>query len=386
MGFMPRRTAGDQHHGAGATGDLRWKNGMHSNSQIATLGICTGGGDCPGLNAVIRAVVKSAIIQHGWRVLGIRDSFDGLLFPEKTQELRLDDVTGLLARGGTILGTTNRSNPIRYTMQREGKQSVCDLGARCVENARRLGVNALIAAGGDGTAAIALELYRKGLPIVLVPKTIDNDLAETEISVGFDTALHTASEAIDKIHSSAESHHRVMIVELMGRSAGWIALEAGMASGADVILIPEIPFKVENVCQTVLEREKSGRNFTIIAMAEGISLPQGMAESHAGSDGRVGEIMRAAIARTTGKETRLTVLGHIQRGGPPSPYDRLLATRFGVNAVELVARGEFGQMVCLREGHIQSAPLQRVARSPRLVDPNGDMVQAARAIGTSFGD
>ncbi len=353
---------------------------------MRTLGICTGGGDCPGLNAVIRAVAKAAILQHNWRVLGIRDSFDGLVFPEKVSEIRMDDVTGLLARGGTILGTTNRNNPLRYAMEREGRQTVCDMSARCIDNARKLGLDALVVVGGDGTAAISLELHRKGLPIVFVPKTIDNDLAETEMSVGFDTALHTASEAIDKIHTSAESHHRVMIVELMGRTTGWIALQAGMASGADVILIPEIPCKLQNVCRAIQEREKSGKNFTIIAMAEGIALPADLPQQSAGNSGTIGAIMREAIARDTGKETRLTVLGHIQRGGAPSPYDRLLATRFGVRAVELAAQGAFGQMVSLREGLIQSVPLESAVRGPRLVDPNGEMVKAARAMGTCFGD
>ncbi|HYX52200.1 MAG TPA: ATP-dependent 6-phosphofructokinase [Candidatus Limnocylindrales bacterium] len=352
---------------------------------MRTLGICTGGGDCPGLNAVIRAVVKSAIVQHGWRVLGIRDSFDGLLAPEKTRELRLDDVAGLLSRGGTILGTTNRNNPLRYPTQ-EGSQKVRDMSDQCIVNARTLGLDAMVVAGGDGTAAIALELYRKGLPVLFVPKTIDNDLQETEMSVGFDTALHTASEALDKIHTSAESHHRVMMVELMGRTAGWIALEAGMAAGADVILIPEIPFRLQNVCRAIQQRESSGKNFTIIAMAEGIALPADLAAEHDPHDGRTGEIMRTAIARQTGKETRLTVLGHIQRGGAPSPYDRLLATRFGVKAVELASKGAFGQMVCLREGLIQSSALENAVRGPRLVNPNGEMVRAARAMGTCFGD
>lgn len=355
---------------------------------MKTLGISTGGGDCPGLNAVIRAVAKTAILRHGWRVLGIRDSFDGLVFPEKACELRMDDVTGLLARGGTILGTTNRNNPLRYPLEKDGKLTVCDLSARCIENARRLGLDALVVVGGDGTAAISLDLCRKGLPIVVVPKTIDNDLAGTEMSVGFDTALHTASEAIDKIHTSAESHHRVMIVELMGRTAGWIALEAGLASGADVILIPEIPFKLANVCKTILEREKSGKNFTIVAMAEGIALPPDLPAhaQNAGVSRPLGEIMREAITRNTGKETRLTVLGHIQRGGPPSPFDRLLATRLGVAAVELASSGQFGRMVCLHQGRIGSVPLEDAVCGARLVDPKGEMVSAARAMGTCFGD
>jgi ATP-dependent phosphofructokinase / diphosphate-dependent phosphofructokinase len=357
--------------------------------QVKTIGICTGGGDCPGLNAVIRAVVKSAILTQGWRVLGIQDSFEGLIWPAKVRELQLNDVSGLLPRGGTILGTTNRLNPLEYRFSDNGGSKICDATNRCVSNARALGLDALIVAGGDGTMRIALQLYRKGLPLVGVPKTIDNDLPGTEVSFGFDTALHTAMDAMDKIHTSAESHHRVMMVELMGREAGWIALQAGMASGADVILIPEIPFKIENVCQAVRRRDEAGKNFTIIAVAEGIHLPSELQAELARQKqcpASVTEIIRREIGRRTGKETRLTVLGHVQRGGSPSPFDRILCTRFGVGAVELVARGEFGRMLNLKDGRVQSVPLEQAVQPVKLVDPQGEMVLAARAVGTSFGD
>ncbi len=351
------------------------------------IGISTGGGDCPGINAVIRAVVQSSVVTHGWRVLGIEDSFAGLIWPERIRELGLDDVRDLLSRGGTILGTTNRDNPLQYPLSTDGSTEVCDLTSRCVRNARELGLDALVVVGGDGTMAIALELFRKGLPLVGVPKTIDNDLAGTEVTFGFDTALHTATEAMDKIHCSAESHHRVMLVELMGRSAGWIALEAGMAAGADVILVPEIPFKLEHICEAVLRRERAGRNFTIIAVAEGISLPPNLRPRLSCPQSKTRtEVLREAIADATGKETRLTVLGHIQRGGAPSPFDRILCTRFGVAAVDLIAAKQFGRMVCLKDGKVDAVSLQVAVTAARLVDPDGELVHAARAIGVCFGD
>lgn len=357
---------------------------------MKTIGICTGGGDCPGLNAVIRAVVRTSILTYGWRVLGIQDSFEGLIWPDKVRELRVNDVSGLLPRGGTILGTTNRLNPLRYAVDQNGDSQLCDLSDRCVSNARSLGLDAVVVVGGDGTMRIALELYRKGLALVGVPKTIDNDLPATEVTLGFDTALHTATDAMDKIHTSAESHHRVMMVEVMGREAGWIALEAGIAAGADVVLIPEIPFKIEKICEAVRRRDEAGKNFTIIAVAEGVHLPGWLQSERLQNNAQIppstAEVIREAICRCTGKETRLTVLGHIQRGGAPSPFDRILCTRFGVAAVGLVARGEFGRMVSLKGGRIQSVPLEEVVQPPRLVDPEGELVMVARALGTSFGD
>lgn len=358
---------------------------------MRTIGICTGGGDCPGLNAVIRAVAKTAILKHGWRVLGIEDSFTGLIWPDRVRELKLNDVSGILPRGGTILGTTNRLNPFAYRADKDAG-AICDLSDRCVSNAKFLGLDGLVVVGGDGTMRIAIGLYRKGLNLVGVPKTIDNDLAATEITLGFDTALHTAADAMDKIHTSAESHHRVMMIEIMGREAGWITLEAGMAAGADVILIPEIPFNIENICDAVRRRDEAGKNFTIIAVAEGVCLPEELQRklerekaSHCRPRGAA-EILREVIARETRKETRLTVLGHIQRGGSPSPFDRILSTRYGVAAVELLARREFGRMVSLKNGHIESVPLEEAVASVKLVDPKGEMVETARSVGVCLGD
>ena len=246
-------------------------------SEIRKIGICTGGGDCPGLNAVIRGAVKTAILKYRYDVIGIRDGFDGLIWPEKSRPLTLNDVSGILPRGGTILGTTNRGNPFAYRISdNDGEESVRDFSDEVIKNAHILGLDALIVIGGDGTQKIGLELAAKGLPVVGVPKTIDNDLSATEITFGFDTALHTATDAVDKIHTTAASHHRVMVVEVMGRDAGWIALEAGIAGGAHIILIPEIPFTVQKLCEHLEMRERYGKRFTIVVVAEGIKLPPEM--------------------------------------------------------------------------------------------------------------
>src|SRR5438105_9637500 len=247
--------------------------------KINTIAISTGGGDCPGLNAVIRAAVKSAVLKHNWKVIGIQDGFEGLIWPDKARPLELADVSGILPRGGTILGTTNRGNPFRYVTTEDGKEITHDVSDQVIANARKLGIDALIVIGGDGTQKIALDLQRKGLNVVGVPKTIDNDLSATEITFGFDTALHTATEAIDKLHTTAESHHRIMVVEVMGRDTGWIALEAGIAGGAHVILIPEMPFTIENVCKFVAQREGYGKRFTIVIVAEGVKLPPELSEN-----------------------------------------------------------------------------------------------------------
>ncbi|HEY6972618.1 MAG TPA: ATP-dependent 6-phosphofructokinase [Candidatus Angelobacter sp.] len=356
---------------------------------VSTIGVSTGGGDCPGLNAVIRAVVKSAILRHGWRVIGIEDSFDGLIWPGKHRELKLQDVSGILARGGTILGTTNRGNPFCYRVVEDGEERVRDFSDEVVRNAHDLGLDGLVVVGGDGTMKIALELHRKGLMLVGIPKTIDNDLNATEVSFGFDTALHTAADAIDKVHTSAESHHRIMVIEVMGREAGWIALQAGLASGADVILIPEIPFDLEQVCQRVKQREREGKKFTIVVVAEGIKVPGRPAASEdkrlLPRTGVAANWVGDVLARSTHRETRVAVLGHIQRGGPPSPFDRILCTRFGVAATELVAQGKFGRMVALNQGAIQDVDIAEAVRITRRVDPDGELVRIAKATGVCFG-
>ncbi|MGA7379317.1 MAG: ATP-dependent 6-phosphofructokinase [Terriglobales bacterium] len=353
-------------------------------ADIRCIGICTGGGDAPGLNAVIRAAVKAAILKYKWKVIGIPDGFDGLIWPERSRELTLKDVSGILPRGGTVLGTTNRGNPFHHKIVENGVEVTRDISDVVIANSRKLGMDAVISIGGDGSQKIAQELFVKGLKIVGVPKTIDNDLCATEVTFGFDTALHTATDAVDKIHTTGESHHRIMVVEVMGRDAGWIALEAGIAGGAHVILIPEIPFSLERICNYVSEREGYGKRFTIVVVAEGIKLPAELKQLSRG--GTVGNLIGDGIALTAHKEVRVSVLGHIQRGGSPSPFDRILATRFGVAAVELIAQGGFGKMVCLRNERIESVSISEAVGHLKTVDPQGELVCAARAIGICFGD
>jgi phosphofructokinase-like protein len=353
-------------------------------ADIRCIGICTGGGDAPGLNAVIRAAVKAAILKYKWKVIGIPDGFDGLIWPEKSHELTLKDVSGILPRGGTILGTTNRGNPFHYKIVENGVEVIRDISDSVIANSKKLGIDAVISIGGDGSQKIAQELFEKGMKIVGVPKTIDNDLCATEVTFGFDTALHTATDAVDKIHTTAESHHRIMVVEVMGRDAGWIAIEAGIAGGAHVILIPEIPFSVQKICEHVALRESFGKRFTIIVVAEGIKLPQEWKEKR--RTGSVGPRIGDAVAAGTGKEVRVSILGHIQRGGSPTPFDRILATRFGVAAVDLIAKGGFGKMVCLRNERIGCVDISDAVGQLKTVDPQGELVNAARAIGMCFGD
>jgi len=357
---------------------------------ITRLGVLTGGGDAPGLNAVIRAVVKSAC-NAGIECLGLEDSFDGLIYPEKSRLLTPKDVTGILRLGGTILGTTNRGNPFAYPVQtKDGPADYSDL---CVENFHTLGLGALIVIGGDGTLAIAHEFHKRGLPVVGVPKTIDNDIVETSMTFGFDSAVDFATDAIDRLHSTAEAHHRLMVVEVMGRYAGWIALYAGVAGGADVVLIPEIPYDLDRVVEHLRAREQWGARFSIIVVAEGAH-PKGgersvVAEATPGRVerlGGIGERVAETLMRMTGREARYVVLGHLQRGGTPSAYDRVLATRFGGHAVELVQRGEFGVMTALRAPDVISIPLEQVVGQTRLVPADGDIVRTAKRVGVSFGD
>ena len=361
-------------------------------SNIRTIGISTGGGDCPGLNAVIRAATKCAILRYGWKVVGIRDGFDGLVFPDKLRELTLKDVSGILPRGGTILGTTNRGNPFQYKTEEGGREVVRDYSHKVIENAQKMGIDAVVVIGGDGTQKIGLDLHHRGLKVVGVPKTIDNDLSATEITFGFDTALHTATDAIDKIHTTAESHHRIMVVEVMGRDVGWIALQSGIAGGAHVILIPEIPFTIERIRHFVEERAKEGKRFTIVVVAEGVQMPSdldaafGREKRNAPRPKNVGQVLGEAIGLVTEREVRVTVLGHIQRGGSPSPFDRILSSRFGVAAVDLIARGDFGKMVALRNAQIISVPIEEAVGHLKSVDPKGDHVHTARSIGVCFGD
>src|SRR5665213_1733458 len=289
---------------------------------IQTIGIANGGGDCPGLNAVIRGAARSAILGHGWKVIGITDGFDGLIWPERCVPLTMESIAGILPRGGTILGTTNRGNPFHYALEENGKKIEHDYSQRCCENVRKMGMDAVIAIGGDGTLTIARDLGRLGIPIVGVPKTIDNDLSATEVTFGFDTALHVATDAIDRLHTTAESHGRVMVIEVMGRDAGWIALHSGIAGGADVILLPEIPFTLEKVCERLRERAATGKKFSMVVVAEGVKLPP--ADQFGNPfpktrPGKVGILIGDAIQESVDQDVRTTVFGHIQRGGSPSP-------------------------------------------------------------------
>jgi phosphofructokinase-like protein len=352
--------------------------------EIRGIGISTGGGDAPGLNAVIRAAVKSAILKYKWKVIGIPDGFDGLIWPEKLRELTLRDVAPILPRGGTILGTSNRGSPFHHKMMEDGVEVVRDISDEVIATAQRLGIDAVISIGGDGSQTIAQELFKKGMNIVGVPKTIDNDLSATEITFGFDTALTTATDAIDKIHTTAESHHRVMLVEVMGRDAGWIALQAGIAGGAHLILIPEIPFTLKGVCNYIGERESLGKRFTIIVVAEGVKLPPEL--KHLSRGGAIANLIGDGIALTTHKEVRVSVLGHIQRGGSPTAFDRVLGTRFGVAAVELIAEGKFGQMVCWKNSSVGNVSIAEAIGALKTVDPKGELVRTARAIGIGFGN
>ena len=356
---------------------------------VRTVGIVNGGGDAPGLNAVIRAVVRAAISEHGMRVIGIRNGFDGLIWPEGAKEMNEESVSGILPRGGTMLGTTNRGNPFAYVTSENGLESVKDYSALCIDNARRLGIDAIIVIGGDGTQHIARDFFRRGVNIVGVPKTIDNDLDATEVTFGFDTALVIATEAVDRLHTTAESHHRVMLIEVMGRDAGWIALHAGIAGGAHIILIPEIPFKFENICDAVRARELRGKRFSLIVVAEGVKLPAadptGKPIPPAGP-GNVANTIAFTLREMLHKEIRVTVLGHVQRGGSPTPFDRILGTRLGVAATDLVAKQHFGRMVCLKSGKIESVSLDEALEKMKYVDPKSEIVHAARAVGATFGD
>lgn len=360
---------------------------------IRKIGISTGGGDCPGLNAVIRAVVRTAKIHHHWEVIGIEDGFDGLIYARNLTPMHLSNIRGILHVGGTILGTTNRGNPFRHITYEDGKEVVKDLTPLILENIEVIGLDAIITIGGDGTLSIARDLHKLGVPIVGVPKTIDNDLSATDLTFGFTTAVDTATEALDKLHTTAESHHRVMVMEVMGRDAGWIALECGIAGGADVILIPEIPFDIDIVCQTVKRRQITGSRFSIIVVAEGASPLHGsqviQAEaSEVYENVRLGGIsyqVAIQIQDKTGIDTRVTVLGHIQRGGSPNAFDRLLATRFGVAATDLVAEEKFGYMVCLKGRNIESVKIEKAIGQPKRVEPDGQVVHCAEQMGIDFG-
>ena len=357
------------------------------------IAVSTGGGDAPGLNAVIRAAVLSAV-NRGWEVLGIKRGFAGLLGEDEVIHLTRESVRGIAHLGGTILRSTNRGNPFCYPVkQPDGSYVEVDRSDELLENARQLGIDAMISMGGDGSLAIAKRLWEKGVRVVCVPKTIDNDVACTVTTFGFDTAVNTAIDAIDKLHTTAESHDRVLVMEVMGRDAGFIALHSGLASGADVILIPEIPYDIAKVCDKIAARDRAGRMFSIVVVAEGAHPKGGTVQTigpslpgQAKRIGGVAYVIAREIQDITGKETRSLVLGHLQRGGMPTGYDRLLATRFGGAAIRAVAEAKWGHMVALQSPHLVTVPIDDVLRSPKRVEPDHDTVQTARALGISFGD
>ena len=357
---------------------------------IKKIGVLTGGGDAPGLNAVIRAVVKAASNSQ-IQVVGLEDSFDGLIYPAKSRLLTPRDVTGILRLGGTILGTVNRGDPFAQPIQTP--DGTFDYGDRVIEMFQKMGLDALVCIGGDGTLAISYEFYKKGIPLVCVPKTIDNDIVGTTSCFGFDTAVDFATESIDRLHSTAEAHRRIMVVEVMGRNAGWIALHSGVAGGADVILIPEIAYDLERVAQCIRNRDDWGARFSIVVVAEGAHAKNQRAavieEAHIGHAERLGgEGARVAkqLEELTGKETRHVILGHLQRGGSPTAFDRTLATRFGGKAVELILKGQFGKMVANHPPDLVPVPLGEVVGKTKTVPLDNDLLTTARAMGVSFGD
>ena len=356
------------------------------------IGVVTGGGDCPGLNAVIRAVAKASA-NRGWDCIGVLGGYEGLLELRQTIPLDYQILSGLLPRGGTILGTANRGRFSAKVGHGENRALPKELLEGVKAGMDSLGLFALVSIGGDGSLSIAQQLFEHGIPVVGVPKTIDNDLEGTLFTFGFDSAVSCATDALDRLHTTAESHNRVMVLEVMGRYAGWIALYAGVAGGADVILIPEIPFSYESVCTKIQERVNLGKNFTIIIVAEGAREKDGGfvtsgAHSKTGEArlGGIGTIVSAEIEKCTGKESRVCVLGHLQRGGSPTTFDRALCSIFGATAVELIAAGEFGKMVAFTGPQVGSIKISDAVGKLKVVRPDGNLVRTARALGICFGD
>lgn len=356
------------------------------------IGVVTGGGDCPGLNAVIRAVSKAAN-KRGWEALGILGGYDGLLEPRRTLPLDYHALDGLLVRGGTILGTANRGRFSAKTGHGEERRLPGDLIAETKRGMQELGLDALVTIGGDGSLSIALQLYEQGIPIVGVPKTIDNDVSGTVFTFGFASAVDCVTQAIDRLHSTAESHGRVMVLEVMGRYAGWIALFGGIAGGADVILIPEIPFSFDSIVAKIREREAQNKHFTLVVVAEGARekghdfvTAAAQPENREARLGGIGGVVAAELECRTGKEARTCVLGHLQRGGTPSPFDRALCSMFGTEAIHLVATGQFGKMVAYTGTHIGAVSLAMAVAKLKTVPPEGGMPDTARALGVCLGD
>ncbi|MEZ6136695.1 MAG: ATP-dependent 6-phosphofructokinase [Pirellulaceae bacterium] len=357
-----------------------------------TIGILTGGGDCPGLNAVIRAATKSAV-HLGYTVVGFRKGFEGLANPVETMTLTIDNTANILNQGGTILGSTNKGRFSAKVGLDQSRAIDPTLLAEVKRNVDELELDGLICIGGDGSLSIAQQLFEAGIPVIGVPKTIDNDLDCTAFTFGFDSAVACAANALDRLHTTAASHERVMVLEVMGRHTGWIALHAGLAGGGDVILIPEIPWQFENVCAKVLQRKQMGKAFTLVVVAEGAKLPGGKLVTLDTVDanrqirlGGIGQLVADEVQRRLGTETRCVVLGHLQRGGQPTYFDRCLSTQYGAHAVRLIEEQQFGQMVCYDPPNITSVPITQAIQKLSTVDPQGAAVQAARAMNVSFGD
>ena len=357
------------------------------------IGILTGGGDCPGLNAVIRAVVKKAIIDHDMEVIGIEDGYEGAI-RNRYRKLHYDDVSGILTQGGTILGTSNKANPYNYAIKKGRKVEFRDVSKQTIENLRKIGIVCLVCIGGDGTLSIAHRLHQDGIAVIGVPKTIDNDLIGTDITFGFDSAVQVATEGIDRVHTTAQSHHRVMIVEVMGRNSGWIALHAGIAGGGDIILIPEIPYHIDVVAAKVKERSRRGKRCSIVVVSEGAK-PKGgdvMIQRRVADSpeqvrlGGIGFVLVDEIEKLTGAEARAVIMGHLQRGGTPTPFDRVLATSLGTKAVEMLENDEFGYMVGVNGRNLVKVPLEKVADRRKTVPLNHPLIRSARSVGTCFGD
>ncbi|SKA83856.1 6-phosphofructokinase [Clostridium sp. USBA 49] len=362
--------------------------------KIKRIALLTGGGDCPGLNAVIRAATRTAILKYGYEVIGYKFGYRGL-YNNDYVKLDLESVSGILHRGGTILYSSNKDNLFDYLVEENGKMVKKDVSDVAVENLKKAGVDVLVVIGGDGTLTSARDFARKGVKVIGVPKTIDNDLASTDITFGFNTAVEIATEALDRLHTTAESHHRIMILEVMGRNAGWIALESGIAGSADVILIPEIPYDINKVVEKIYDRKKEGKVFSIIVVAEGAKPKDGDVVVNKIVEDSPDPIRLGGIANKLAEdlekiikdhEIRSTVLGHVQRGGNTSTYDRVLSTKYGVAAVDLINEGKFGNMVCLKGNKLSYDSLENVIGKTKNVDPDGELVRVAKSIGISFGN
>ena len=355
------------------------------------IGILNSGGDCPGLNAVIHGVVGAAD-QLGWEVIGFRDGFEGLLPPGDFSVLKPKDTIGILKLGGTILGTTNKGHFAAKVGAGDIAEVPPEIVAKAKETMERLEISALIVVGGDGSLTTGLQLYRQGWPIIGVPKTIDNDLSATAFTFGFDSAVSCVVDALDRLHTTGESHKRVMVLEVMGRHAGWIALWGGIAGGANVVLIPEIPFSFEKITDFINNRDAQGYHSTLVVVAEGACMPGGQnvtIDANCKGEvrlGGIGECVATRIHQLTGKDTRACTLGHLQRGGAPTSLDRILGMRFGVMAVKLAAEGAFGRMVSYQAYHVDSVPIEEAVHQLRLVQPDSELVQAAKAVGICLGD